>query len=612
LTKWKSNTIAVKVRYNSGRLFLNEAGTAQKFSGGDGPGSSPRYLDDRLTYTSPPESGFLINMQLEKIFFRLALITLLGLTWIWLQSMLTQPASVYAAATTPQPTPTGPDRFTTMKVKYTTYEWWLVGWEDNEINCDFWVEHKGLPTDEDIVLSCGQTYYKEWKKSVPCTQSDIKACRGFYLSQVRTTTAIKDVPIQLPSPEVVVSLENCELDPDGWCTQQPSLVLTGNEPLPNESIVGIYGLAGSDPFTCAGNRCEFTLNETKKDGGLRVQFWAYSTYGDSTEKFEALLRVIKEEGGERLTPRWHVDVLSTQWTGKPAASCAQIWESFPPPEGLPDWLTTPESASALQTSIPFAYLAGNLITQGVVDVSACEDKGLLPNGTASECGLQAAQPAVEQWQNQFDDLILKTSQKTEVPAQLLKNLFSRESQFWPGVFRNGGDVGLGQLTEGGADTALLWNPSFYRQFCPLVLDETLCKAKGYANLKPRHQAILRGALIHSVDGRCDDCPLGLDLSRADFSVEVFARTLLANCEQAGNIVRKVTGQAPGLSVTYEDMWRFTLVNYNAGSGCLAEALQEANTAGIALDWKSVPNKLNKACRGSIGYVNDISKKQESP
>jgi hypothetical protein len=96
---------------------------------------------------------------------------------------------------------------------------------------------------------------------------------------------------------------------------------------------------------------------------------------------------------------------------------------------------------------------------------------------------------------------------------------------------------------------------------------------------PQHQALLRGALVGSVDARCADCPLGLDLSRADFSVGVFARTMLANCEQAGKIVQDVTGEMPGSVVDYETLWRFTLVNYNAGSGCLAIAINQAFVLG---------------------------------
>jgi hypothetical protein len=82
-------------------------------------------------------------------------------------------------------------------------------------------------------------------------------------------------------------------------------------------------------------------------------------------------------------------------------------------------------------------------------------------GIVNQCGLEKSRPAVIEWQNQFNELILTTAQETAVPARLLKNLFARESQFWPGIYQGALDVGLGQLTEDGADTTLFWNDSFY-------------------------------------------------------------------------------------------------------------------------------------------------------
>jgi len=52
------------------------------------------------------------------------------------------------------------------------------------------------------------------------------------------------------------------------------------------------------------------------------------------------------------------------------------------------------------------------------------------------------------------------AKESGVPAHLLKNMwFAKESQFWPGASSKT-DVGLGQLTEKGADTTLMWNPLF--------------------------------------------------------------------------------------------------------------------------------------------------------
>lgn len=528
-------------------------------------------------------------------------------------SLVTNPEQVHAAAPTALPIPSGPDRFTTMQVDFTIYEWWMAAWYDNGVRCSFFAAHDGLPTETDIVSACGQILYDEWQMySTPCAEKDINACPGYYFIQVSSKPAKRDVTVKLPPPVVLVSVEGCEPDVTGWCTQQPNLILTADEPLPNESITAINGYIGTDPFTCSSKRCVFRLANTKAQG-IRLKFWAYSTRGDSSVAFDALLRVIDDgKKEERLTSRWYVDVHSSQWTGAPIASCAAAWESFPSPDGLPQWLTTPETIGQLKSKIPYAYLAANLISQGVVDAANCPNGGLLSDGSANACGLKAAAPSVLEWQNRFDGLIFSVAEEDKVPAQLLKNLFSRESQFWPGVFRNGKDVGLGQLTEGGADTALLWNPSFYNQFCPLVLDKSLCESSGFSNLLPAHQSLLRGALVGSVDARCADCPLGLDLSRADFSVGVFARTLLANCEQAGKIVQDVTGQMPGLVVDYETLWRFTLVNYNAGSGCLAIGINRAFNAGaeVPLSWDGVSSVLNEACPGTVDYVQDITRQSE--
>jgi hypothetical protein len=519
---------------------------------------------------------------------------------------------VLAANSTPLPTPAGPDRFTTVTVDITLYEWWVIGWKDNSIYCSFYADHEGLPNDNDILSACGEDIYIEWKYySLPCQAEDITTCTGYYVQQVSSKPSTREVAVKLPPPQVWISLENCNPDPDGWCSTQPLLILKGEEPLPNETITGIHGFAGNDPFTCANDRCEFTLEGTDPEG-VSLQFWAYSTYGDSSKIFDALVRVQVEGGGsndDRLVRRWHVDVLSNQWTGETPASCALAWDSFPPTEGLPEWLTTPDNPEGLKSNIPYTYLAGNLIAQGAVDVSACTDGGLDANGVATTCGLEAARPAVADWQNQFDKLILDIAKKTEVPAQLLKNLFSRESQFWPGVFRDGQDVGLGQLTEDGADTTLLWNPAFYEEFCPLVLEKSVCEADGFANLGSYEQNLLRGALVRSVDATCDNCPLGLDLTRADFSVSVFGRTLLANCEQTGKIVQNVTGDVAGRALSYEDLWKLTLVNYNAGPGCLSEAVKESYKPGTEtpLSWDGIAAALDPVCHAAVDYVADISR-----
>jgi hypothetical protein len=300
-----------------------------------------------------------------------------------------------------------------------------------------------------------------------------------------------------------------------------------------------------------------------------------------------------------------VDVLSSQWAGVPVATCVEAWGVLPPIGGPPEWLNTPTNSETLGTQIPYNYLAVNLIQSGAVDASACIDGGLLPDGGASACGMEVARPAVNDWQNQFDEIILNTAKDTGVPANLLKNLFAIESQFWPGNTKK--DIGLGQLTEQGADTALMWNPPFAKQFCPLVMDSERC-GKGYLYMGEENRAYLRLALIDAVNANCENCPLGIDLDRAKFSIGVFARTLMANCEQASQVIWNYNGEKTPdqLEISYEDMWKFTLINYNAGGGCLATAFELASDNDEELTFEGITPYLTPACSGAINYVNQIS------
>ncbi len=530
---------------------------------------------------------------------RVAIPLLVGLTLVLF------PAGVGRAAT--QQAPPGPDRITTITVDYTEYEWWMATWNKNQVVCTLVVDHEGQPTLGEIYQNCEEGVYQTFKTQPPCLLvGDKRGCKGYYIYLVEARQAQREIAVKLPPAEVWIKLEGCEsVSRSGTniCESPPVLVLEGREPLPNEEIVGIEGTFGGKSFRC-GPRCKLRLAPTPAKGS-KMEFWAWSSYGDSSPVFTAQVRVALADEDNPDQPSWYVDVLSTQWQGVRSASCSEAWGVFPPVGGPPAWLSTPSEAAELSSRIPYNYLAANLILQGVVDASSCPDGGLLPDGGANSCGQEAARPAVEEWQNRFDELILSTAQDTGVPAALLKNLFARESQFWPGVFRALPDVGLGQLTENGADTTLLWNPSFYGQFCPLVLSSETC-SRGYVHLKEEEQQRLRQALVRSVNATCENCPLGIDVNQANFSVGVFAHTLLASCEQAGQVIYNVTRQSPGDVASYEDLWKFTLVNYNAGAGCLTLAANEAWSTEHKLTWEALSSHFTEVCAPARDYVNDIS------
>ena len=512
-------------------------------------------------------------------------------------------------------------RKTTITVDTIEYDWWLVSWQSDRVACELSVEHEGKPTPQEVFEDCGRDIYETWIESKPCTtigeDSAHTTCSGYYLMAMGSHNDTRTIKVDLPLPSVEVSLTGCENAPaTGPCTGHPALKFTGVEPLPNEQIISIQGDVGGRPFSCSGNSCSVALVPTGAQG-ITVNFWADSSFGDSTEAYTAQVRMVpwgdftnpEETASDR--PAFYVDVISTQFQGnRSAGSCAEVWNVFPDVQGPPAWLQSPTDPNQLATDQMLYYLAAMLIHNGSVDVSGCPDGGLSGWNTASECGTQAAREEVAAWQNQFDTEIINVAKSSGVPSQLMKNVFTRESQLWPGVYSEMAEAGLGQLTENGTETVLLWNPDFYDQFCPLVISFETCK-NGFGNLSAVNQAILRGALMQRVNATCATCPLGIDLSQANFSINIFAQTIIGNCEQVDRMLYNTTHKETVLLTSYEDLWRFTMVNYNAGPGCLGNAIQRAYRSGRALNWQNVGANLSPYCRDSVKYLMDISGEDSS-
>lgn len=514
------------------------------------------------------------------------------------------------------PTPDGkPHRTTKITVSFTRHRWWLIRYSNNWIECSFVIEHDGLPGGDDIAGNCTEDLYNEWIKSEPCNLAVVDnyaQCPGFYLQQISSEPGERQIEIELPLPSMWVSIANCNPQaPEGYCTTLPGLLLSAEEPLPNEAIISVQGTLGGVPFSCPNDTCVVPLPPTGDDG-IVAEFWADSSFGDATEHYTARIRMIP--WGDFMNPenqssdptRWYVDILSDRWNGGELASCSATWQVFPSLGGPPEWLSSPEETADLQSDISYYYLAGALITYGLSDASQCLDGGLQAPNIATACGVEAARPQLLEWQNRFDGDIMKASQESGVPARLLKNVFSRESQIWPGIYTTYKESGLGQLTDNGADTILLWNPDFFSQFCPFVLDVSYCQL-GWGNLGETEQNLLKGSLVTKVNASCPDCPAGIDLTQAEYSVQVFAKAMLANCEQVSRIINNLTDYNPGQVSSYEDLWKFTLVNYNAGAGCLSTAVESAWLINQSLDWATVASYLEPACQGAVGYVEDISR-----
>lgn len=550
-------------------------------------------------------------MHSSGVFYRLnrkALVALLLLTSVVL--------AVYLArnSVSPASAQEEPERVVWVTVDATEHEWWLVRWANNTVACQLSLDHDGFPTSLDMQNICGYALYEAWVLTPPCSAaedgSDTSGCSGFYLQKNLSQAGTTEIQVALPKPEVWISIKGNLIDGTGnkWAGE-PKIILTGEEKLANERIIRISGTLDGKSFSCESEVCELPVYATG-DHGVTLTFKGESSFGDTTEEYTAYLRVLPwGETSEQIELPQHVgyyiDIVSPQWRGQSHSACASIWQSFPPVEGAPAWLGTPNNISDLSSSLSLHYLAAMLIQRGEVDASDCPNGGLDYPTAANLCGVEKAAAALVEWQNQFDEEIMLTSLDTGIPAQLMKNMFARESQLWPGIYHDIEEAGLGQLTEKGADTTLLWNPDFYNQFCPLVLLKSTCR-QGYGTLPESQKSILRAVLVQEVNATCADCPLGIDLTQANNSVQIFGETLVANCSQVDRMLYNLTSQTSGLMSSYTDLWRFTLVNYNAGPGCLWTAMARTWKAGDPLDWLHVATNLEPACQGAVDYIYDIS------
>lgn len=501
-----------------------------------------------------------------------------------------------------------PVRKAELIVTFTQYQWWLTRWADNQTACAIFVEHEGQPTYLEVLANCGEDLYNEWLTTPACPAAldggDMSTCRGLYVWLATIQPGQRKVTVDLPVPTIWLTLNGCTpTPPKNECRQIPSLVFEAEEPLPNEIITGVHVKVEGSIYDCITPRCEIPMSVTAYNG-TDVEFWADSSYGDQSEHFTARVRIV-DAGVMPEGRTWYVNVISSQWQGDATVnSCAATWEAFPPIGDPPHWLSTPLDASALSSNVPFAFLAGQLIQQRIVDATLCEADGLLENGAANACGVEQARGIITDWQNQFDTTIFDVAQRTTIPAQLLKNIFSQESQFWPGEILNE-EYGLGQLNTAGAEGPLVWNPSFFEQFCPLVLHEETC-ALGYYKIAPEYQDMLKGALATMTNANCADCEQGIDLVHAQSSVEVFAQLVQGNCEQVSYLVYDVTKKSPGSVANYIDLWRFTLVNYNAGPGCLQYALYHSWHNVGNLDWETVADNFPPGCPYAVQYVDRVT------
>ena len=227
------------------------------------------------------------------------------------------------------------------------------------------------------------------------------------------------------------------------------------------------------------------------------------------------------------------------------------------------WLYVPETASQLNTSENLFFLAGQLISAGVVDAGTCPSNGLTTTGYANACGMDAAQEDVIAVQNLMNQPILDQWETVGVPPVLLKMMIRTESQYWPSRYMQT-HYGYGHITNIGMRNALQWNADLRYKVC----DDT-------SAINCELSVPVAEQILSSLVATCVTCEYGIDLNAAERSIDILAETVLGYCFQTQQLVFNATGWYSGLVVDYATIWKLTLMDYNAGSECVFDAVANA-------------------------------------
>lgn len=364
---------------------------------------------------------------------------------------------------------------------------------------------------------------------------------------------------------------------------QAYVILSAFEAVPGPQFE-IRGFLNINEFYCPGSPCVLYLSESST-----VRFSATSSSGKVSAEIFAQIRVEPREGGF-LTVVDSVSQLSIY-----RDSCSNIW-SVKDESGL-SWSKFPETPFQLNTDKTLHLLAANLINSKIVNAADCPGGGLVagsnfPNG----CGIERARTAMIEWQNRYDFRIWGASLEVGVPPRILKSLIEYESQYWPANQRFFVDeYGLGQINQLGLDVLLRQNPDFYNRVCPSVYSDC---SLSYLSLDPASQALVRGAILASIDSTCPACEYGLDMEKAAESIPLIAQLLRSNCGMIDYL--NVAGKP---DVTYADLWQFTLAAYHGGYSCVRDAVVLSRKNNEPLDWKNVSKNI--ACKGVKNYVDNL-------
>ena len=92
-------------------------------------------------------------------------------------------------------------------------------------------------------------------------------------------------------PATVNGSVSCTNGTNGWCRSDATLNITGSDPNPANTIIAIEGTRNGTDFACASDTCQI---DATSNGSFAFEYWAVSSYGDTSYKGNTTITVDKE------------------------------------------------------------------------------------------------------------------------------------------------------------------------------------------------------------------------------------------------------------------------------------------------------------------------------
>lgn len=463
-----------------------------------------------------------------------------------------------------------PKREVIIQVSKTAYVWVVGAW--NFETCRILTDDlETIPQYADISALCGI-------ESTSLINSG--SANLYYLGEYNY---LEDTSQPLPEIEIKSSFIN------------GAVIVESFDPLPGHAVNKIDATINGIPAVCdsfngtpipSGLKCTFPIYQPP------VLFFAFSTstYGDYSHNIELRIGKMIQNDSIFSDPIKNVVIVGDSAYAKYSMyhDVPRIWGVVPGFDNVPDWLKTvpPEQ---LITDHYYYYLAGQIIVNGVANARNCWNGGISGDNPqySTNCGVLSVFDDVCLYQNAYNEEITQASEETGIPNRLIKRIIAIESQFYPNAYGIVGERGLYQFTRDGADTLFRWNGPFYLETCGEYWD--YCNSVGYDAIDQWQREVLINHVLADPN-----------------NIYYLGSALKANAYQVNRLLDNISRiDTPGDTLTYEDLWKITVLNYHGGATLTSAVLVNIRDLDLPVSWDSFATVLEDLQPSVLSYVNRV-------